>query len=452
VRRAVVTRALVTLAIAAGIALSVTAGGCKAIDPFHCERDEQCGSGRCEPAGACSFSDDGCASGWRYGQSGAPELAGTCVGSAQNNGPDAGPDDPDAAIDTSHVAQVAAGSETTCARTDQGGLRCWGNNKYGGLARPGDGVDAPVPIASLDAVTDVDLGEFHTCALEGGLVYCWGADAQGELGRGDATDAPVPSIAVVTGLDHVTDIDLGEYHSCALTDAGAVWCWGRNKDGEIAQDLTGYQWHPVSVPVPAARSIAAGGQEGCAIAMTGTDVYCWGKNDVGQVGVAIAARVKPVLVPGFAGATQISIGGDHACAVFGDGRVACTGLNDRGQLGDNSKTNRAAPVTVMGLADAVEVASLDHATCARKQDGSVVCWGEGDHGELGAGTADALVPGDPVPLGAAAVQLTAGESFACARTGDGCLSCWGDDAAGQLGDGPAMPGGVRPVHLGACAP
>jgi alpha-tubulin suppressor-like RCC1 family protein len=415
-----------------GLALAAALAACGHVDPFACSSDDACAPGRCEAAGACSFADTSCHAGWRYGGGGDPALAGRCVGS-----------------ESGALAQVAAGSEHACARGDDGRVWCWGNDKYGGLGRPGGDVPAPVIVDGVAGVTQLDGGEFHTCALAGGQVWCWGADAQGELGDGEATDQPVPQPAQVTGLANVVAIDLGEYHSCALDGDGAVWCWGRNKDEEIGQDNASYQWHPVRVNVPTAKAISAGGQEGCAIT-TGDDVWCWGKNDSGQLGVPGNGRTKPTLVPAFHGAAQVAVGGDHACARFPDGHVACTGADDHGQLGDGTTTSTHTPVTVVGLDDAVEIAALDWSTCARKRDGSVVCWGEGDHGELGVGASDVHAPGAAVPLPAPAAQLAAGESFACALDTGGCLWCWGLDTAGELGDGPGSPGGVRPVLLGAC--
>lgn len=55
------------------------------------------------------------------------------------------------------VVQVRANAEATCARLDDGGVRCWG---YGVYAR--------LPI-------DIAMGTAHACAVgESGAVYCWG--------------------------------------------------------------------------------------------------------------------------------------------------------------------------------------------------------------------------------------------------------------------------------------
>jgi alpha-tubulin suppressor-like RCC1 family protein len=421
------------------IPVALALAGCAKIDPFACETDDQCAPGRCEATGACSFADVGCHSGWRYGNRSSADVAGVCVGA------ESGP-----------IVSLAAGGQHACAAGADGRAWCWGNDKYGGLGRPGPNVTQPVPVDGVGGVRALAGGAYHTCALGDGHVWCWGADAQGELGRGDATPDPVPDPAPVVALADAAAISLGAYVSCALDTGGGVWCWGRGKDGEDGQASTSYQWEPVTVGVPASTAIAAGGQEGCAIATTG-EVWCWGNNDSGQLGVPGNGRTKPTAVPAFAGAVQIAVGAAHACARFADGHVLCTGDDSHGQLGDGQSggdqgaTSSHTPVQVVGLTDAVDLAALDATTCARKQGGGVVCWGEGDHGELGVGLADASTPGAPLPLPRPAVSLTAGQSFACAMTDDGCLWCWGDDSTGQLGDGPGSPGGIRPVLLGTCA-
>lgn len=72
---------------------------------------------------------------------------------------------------------LAAGGAHTCARTEQGGASCWGNNWSGQL---GDGTTidrlAPVEvIGPAGGVASLAASTSRTCALadQGGLL-CWG--------------------------------------------------------------------------------------------------------------------------------------------------------------------------------------------------------------------------------------------------------------------------------------
>lgn len=420
---------------AAAVAVALAALLCACVvdvPPFSCDEDAECGdTGRCEDDHACSFSDDACRGGRRYGEHGDADLAGRCVGDLSGA-----------------IVALAAGSDHTCARAADGRLWCWGDNQRGGLGR--DDVDAtptPAALPTLGGVTDVDGGEYHTCAVAAGEVLCWGLDDLGQLGDGrdDGAARSIPQPA--EGLSGIVDVDLGEGHACARDAAGDVWCWGSNGDRE-----TGAPGNPSIITprrlddLPAADAIAAGGQVGCAIA--GAEVWCWGRNDNGQLGVGdLTQHNRPLLVPDFAGATELAIGGDHTCALLGDGTVRCAGHNGNGQLGDGTRERRPAPVAVAGLTGVVQVVALDWANCARDGAGAVVCWGMGELGQLGEADDDRLAPAAPVPLPGPAVSLAGGESHACAQTDDGCVWCWGSNQRGQLGAGRDGSGVVRPVLL-----
>ena len=60
-------------------------------------------------------------------------------------------------------------------------------------------------------------------------------------------------------------------------------------------------------------------------------------------------RHVPTQVPGLAHITKIAAGTDHALALQDDGTIWAWGKNDRGQLGDNTKTDSAYPVKVTNL-------------------------------------------------------------------------------------------------------
>jgi hypothetical protein len=83
-----VARALVGAMTLGVVACSPFGGGA-----FSCERDDQCGTGKCS-TGYCSFMDSSCPSGYRFGDA-SGSLANTCVG-VTNGGSDGSVIDSDA--------------------------------------------------------------------------------------------------------------------------------------------------------------------------------------------------------------------------------------------------------------------------------------------------------------------------------------------------------------------
>ncbi|TAN58041.1 prepilin-type N-terminal cleavage/methylation domain-containing protein, partial [Patescibacteria group bacterium] len=95
------------------------------------------------------------------------------------------------------------------------------------------------------------------------------------------------------------------------------------------------------------------------------------------------------------GVKEITGGGLHTCALKTDGSVVCWGINNYGQIGDNSTTNRLVPTQVSGLTAGTvkEITAGYYHTCALKTDGSMVCWGDNSNGQIGDNsTIDKLIP------------------------------------------------------------
>lgn len=148
----------------------------------------------------------------------------------------------------------------------------------------------------------------------------------------------------------------------------------------------------------------------------------------------------------------VSAGGGHACLVRTDGTLWCWGRNDRGQLGDGTRTPRALPVRVTAIDDVIAVATGDSHTCAATALGAVFCWGSDDTGQLGdRGDTERGLPqqvaGVMVPIPSALDDpasprqiLAAGKDFSCAVDVSGGVLCWGGDSVGQLGDAGAAAG------------
>jgi alpha-tubulin suppressor-like RCC1 family protein len=227
---------------------------------------------------------------------------------------------------------------------------------------------APVP--GMDDATDVETsaaGDF-TCALTARGVYCWGDASSGQLGDGDhAHDACGGGLSRfdcalspvrVDGLDTAVELTLGASHACALDADGTVWCWGENAQGQLGVEGVERASTPVVVPgASPAVAISAGATFTCAVRADGT-VLCWGDDGFGQLGDGDAGgtttcvrsgeltscRAAPAPVVGITNAVTIAAGSAHACALADDGAVHCWGLNDARQLGDGARGTRSTPV------------------------------------------------------------------------------------------------------------
>jgi alpha-tubulin suppressor-like RCC1 family protein len=333
------------------------------------------------------------------------------------------------------LAKIAAGYGHSCALNGAGGVRCWGDNFRGQL---GDGTntnsDIPAAVVGLSSgVIGLVAGDNHTCALTAaGGIKCWGYNTHGQLG--DATSTQHNTPVDVSGLSSgVIGLAAGGAHTCALTSAGGVKCWGKNFSGQLGDDTITNRDTPVNVAGLSSGVIglAAGAFHSCALTSVG-GVMCWG--DFGGLG---GPSKTPVNVSGLSsGVIELVAGSGHTCALTSGGGVKCWGSNSTGQLGDGTTTSRGTPELVTGLTSgAIGLAAGDVHTCALTSESGVKCWGDNTFGQLGDGTntfrfSPVAVSGLPGSV----TLLTAGASHTCAvLAGTGPLRCWGDNSYGQLG-------------------
>jgi alpha-tubulin suppressor-like RCC1 family protein len=355
------------------------------------------------------------------------------------------------------VTQIAAGSSHTCALTTAGAVECWGLNGNGQLGN-GSTSNAITPaVSGLTGIATIAAGGYHTCALTTtGAVVCWGRNGNGELG--DSTTADKTTAVAVydtggPGLNGIVAIAAGSYHTCALTTAGAVKCWGLNSDGQLGDGTHTSKTRAVLVSGLSSGvvAIAAGGFHTCALTAAGT-VKCWGYNVDGRLGDGTTTeRIAPVAVSGLINVAAITAGNGHTCALTRTDTVMCWGSNASGQLGDGSTTNRLTPVMVSGLSNVATIAAGSGHTCALSTTGGLKCWGANGSGQLGNdGTANATAPVAVSGSASGIAAVATGGSHTCALDTTGGLTCWGYNAYGQIGDGTTVEK-ITPVSVSGLA-
>jgi len=124
---------------------------------------------------------------------------------------------------------------------------------------------SPAPVDGGMTFRSLSTGGVHTCGVTtSGKAYCWGDNLEGRLGTGGSFLTArqwntKPS--AVEGDLKFTMISAGDYHSCGVTSDGAVYCWGGNAEGQLGNGTTKGKGKPVrvgSAPVAAAPDSSAG--------------------------------------------------------------------------------------------------------------------------------------------------------------------------------------------------
>lgn len=196
------------------------------------------------------------------------------------------------------VVSLTAGPTFTCAVLDTRALRCWGygSGQFGYVEEivGDDETPTSVPEAGSNVESVAARGEHACFVLTSGRVRCLGKGALGQLGYGNTNNVgesgetldTTPNVDV-GGL--VLTVAVGDSHTCAVMQTGAVRCWG-----------------------------GGGGLLG------------YGNTDrVGDDGTPANAGNVDVGAP----VSALTLGGSHTCALTDDGRVVCWGLGFEGQLG-----------------------------------------------------------------------------------------------------------------------
>ena len=331
--------------------------------------------------------------------------------------------------------------------------------------------------------------------------FAWGFNGNGQLGLAN-NDTISPSytptgVSMANGMNGITGVAVGGSHCLAFRNLSTVWAWGNNYSGQLGTGLvntTTINTIATSVPfqvinattsghLTRVTAISAGGNHSLALTSDGT-VWSWGGNYSGQLGDATPSTVttlknrsvavqvqKDATIGNFlTGVTKISAGGSHNLALS-DGTLVAWGLNNYGQLGNNTSplttpavlySTVPVPVVFKDIGGNIipspivtAIAAGGSHSLALDINGDVWAWGFNSVGQLGLGTG-LFEPVTPVPHAYAVkvwdhnnlpvsdsspvIQISAGLDHSLVLLADGSVYAWGSNFFGQLGHGDPLKG------------
>jgi alpha-tubulin suppressor-like RCC1 family protein len=271
----------------------------------------------------------------------------------------------------SDVKSIAAGPTSGYAIKKDGTAWAWG----GGVPL-GDGKNTPssTPIKMLiDHVKQISAGGRHTLILKtDGTVWALGANEHGQLGIGKQSTTIQTKPVEVLGLKDIVAVAAGDNHSLALTDAGLVFAWGGNEDGQLGNATRKNSVKPIEVKgVARVLSITAGKSISIALG-GGGEVTIWGLKQVKKGQPSIIR--KPTLLEHHGGPSL-----EFAVIAATGYRAAAIDFLYRVSLWDNVTTGNPGTTLriVEGLKDVVSI-TTDNAI---KMDGTVWGWTKNKSGK-----------------------------------------------------------------------
>ncbi len=188
---------------------------------------------------------------------------------------------------------ISAGSDYACGLIADSTAHCWGGDVRGQLgngstppAQCSEGsfyCTSPAPVVGGLKFKQISAGHVHSCGIAtDDKTYCWGHNVYGQLGRGTISAPADPGFhepQEVTGGHTFAYVSAQGDFTCALTAAGAAFCWGVNgnyESGNGTQTISGSPVAVVGAPPMSTVTSRGGNAIGTCGMSTDGKAWCWG--------------------------------------------------------------------------------------------------------------------------------------------------------------------------------
>ncbi|WP_340598786.1 RCC1 domain-containing protein [Bdellovibrio sp. GT3] len=348
--------------------------------------------------------------------------------------------------DSATYSQVSSG-ESTCGVTTAGRVKCWGEIDFLGI---GDdtGISrwAPSEADKGQKYKFVSMGGFGCGITTSDQLKCWGKNVDDSgvyWSIGDDTKLYRPSPVMLDRGQTYSKVAVGKNHACGITTDGTLKCWGRNHNGQLGTGTSGASWDKITPFIIDGSNrytdVTAGNNHTCAITVA-NDLKCWGDSGFGQVGhgFVTSAVAIPTIITSGTKYISVKAGSSHTCAITQSNDMYCWGYNSYNEIGDGTSTQRTSPTLVSGGLKFTHAATSSAfgsaASCGLATDQKVYCWGSHFHATNGTGS-NRTTPTEITASAAYSDLAGNGVNMCAKRVSNNAWWCWGTSDNGTQGTG-----------------
>jgi alpha-tubulin suppressor-like RCC1 family protein len=233
------------------------------------------------------------------------------------------------------IAWVTPSLMGTCAGSAEGETRCWGYLPWSETGQQTSSSGESVPFMSGAAgIADFEGARCYVSAE--GEVWCIGLVTKGLLGPGKVESGFVGEAQKVEGLSNVTKVSFDGISAVALRNDGTAVTWGTGGCYATGVGVPQHVESELVVPNIPGFVVDIDQTVGTTCALTDAgDLYCWGTNAFGEAGVGTLVPVPEPALVNPAGPPYAAISGayTHIAALDANGAVWSWGDNELGQAG-----------------------------------------------------------------------------------------------------------------------
>jgi alpha-tubulin suppressor-like RCC1 family protein len=301
----------------------------------------------------------------------------------------------------------------------------------------------------------------HAGFIASNKPYMFGRNNVGQLGLGDTTNRPVPTL--VRNITDAVGIACGSDFTCIITSSGTAWAFGRNANGQLGDGTTTDRSSPVAVNGISTAIGVAAGQGHVLYLLANGSVVGYGSDANGQLGNgttasnSVNATLAYVTMPSPTDPTfkarYIACGSYHSVMVLENGSCYTFGDNTYNQLGVTLASSSSTPVIVPGISNVVSAACGEYHTLLVRYDGEVLSCGRNNSGQCGVGNTSTVTAftsiwtGTELSSKGLSISVDGGTGHSILALDDGTVKVFGTNATGQLGVGPSVASYVTPTTL-----